>query len=108
MVADRVSAELFAWPGGTLDRRRLTRCALARVCGACEATLARPIVFLGTTEEVARNEFHAPPLHAACVPQVQAVLGPLEAVRTSGFEFVRPARDDRDPAPRFVPNSLLI
>lgn len=90
MVADRVSAELFAWPGGTLDRRRLTRCALARVCGACEATLARPIVFLGTTEEVARNEFHAPPLHAACAPQVQAVLGPLEAVRASGSSSSAP------------------
>lgn len=106
------ATELFAWPGGTLDRRRVTRCALARVCGACEQTLGRPIAFVGTAEEVARNAFHAPPLHPTCVEAVRRHLAggggaPLEDVRTSGFEFVRPGRADADPLPRFVPNSLL-
>lgn len=102
------SPTLFAWPAGDLDRRRVTQCALARVCGACQQSLGRPIAFVGTAEEVARNAFHAPPLHSSCAAQVVAVLGPEHrVVRTSGFEFVRPAGGDPDPSPRFVPNSLI-
>lgn len=106
--------ELFAWPGGTLDRRRVTRCALARICGACEEPLGRPIAFVGSAEEVGRNEFHAPPLHTGCVGRVRDLLlasgvpGCAEReVHTSGFEYVRPSRDDADPLPRFAPNSVL-
>ncbi|MGN6161737.1 MAG: hypothetical protein ACTHOG_08555 [Marmoricola sp.] len=100
--------ELFAWEGGVLTRRKVVQCALSRVCGACGRPLGRPIVFLGTPEESAREEFHLPPLHADCVARVSAVAPPdWEVVRTAGFEFVRPTRDDRDQAPRFVPNSRL-
>lgn len=99
----------FAWQeDGTLDRRAVTRCALARVCGGCGESLGRPIVFVGDAVEDGRNEFHAPPLHEACAQQLLTAAGPGHVlVRTGGFEFVRPGRDDPDPMPRFAPNSRL-
>lgn len=100
--------ELFAWPDGELSRRRVVQCALSRICGACGASLGRPIAFVGGADEVARNEFHGPPLHTACADDVRRVLaGDLETVLTSGFEFVRPAFDDLDQQVRCAPNSLL-
>ncbi|KAA1418890.1 hypothetical protein F0U44_10455 [Nocardioides humilatus] len=95
----------FAWKDGELDRRMVVRCALARVCGVCGESLGRPIVFVGDADELARNAFHLPPLHATCA---SAIAGPDQfVVRTGGFEFVRPSRDDPDPQPRFEPNSLI-
>lgn len=104
----------FAWTGSVvadgLDRKKVTQCALSRVCGWCGTSLGRPVAFVGTPEEVGRNAFHLPPLHVACGG---ALLGAPGAdatwlqVATAGFEYVRPVRDDADPRPRFVPNSLL-
>lgn len=103
-----MTTTLFAWDGASPVRRAVTQCALARVCGACGRPLGRPIAFVGTDDEVARNEFHAPPLHAACVDAVRTALDPgLRSVHTGGFEFIRPGAGDLDPLPRFVPNSLL-
>jgi hypothetical protein len=99
---------LFAWEEGALVRRKVTQCALSRVCGACGTPLGRPIAFVGTSREVGRNEFHAPPLHATCADDVRRALEPTwEVVLTSGFEFVRPGPSDLDPLPRFSPNSVL-
>ena len=96
----------FAWRDGVLDRRTVVRCALARVCGACGQSLGRPVVFVGTSDEQARNTFHLPPLHESCGRDLLRAAGPGHVlVRTGGFEFVRPARDDPDPEPRFEPNS---
>ena len=98
----------FAWAEGALDRRKVTQCALSRVCGGCGRPLGRPIAFLGDADEVARNAFHAPPLHASCADDVRRALDPTwQVVLTSGFEYVRPATDDLDPHPTFQPNSLL-
>ena len=105
----------------TLDKRRVTQCALSRVCGVCGAGLGRPIAFLGSDEEAGRNAFHFPPSHLACAEALlaaydgvaTAVLGqprPVEQwvlATTSGFEFVRPGREDADKRPTFQPNSLL-
>jgi hypothetical protein len=104
-----------------LDRRRVTQCALSRVCGVCGAGLGRPIAFLGSADEVGRNAFHFPPSHVSCAEALAAayaglavpVLGQHEAVgawrlvTTGGFEFVRPTREDVDRRPTFQPNSLL-
>lgn len=98
---------LFAWPDGHRDQRRVTQCALSRVCGACGRPLGRPIAFVGDPDEVARNAFHSPPLHQACVAEVDRLVGAGEVVLTSGFEYVRPASDDLDQLPRFEPNSLI-
>ncbi len=92
------------------DRSWLTQCALSRICGGCAMSLGRPIAFLGTPEEVARNAFHLPPMHVACAEELRAAPDAepgWQLVTTSGFEFVRPAREDLDPEPRFEPNSLL-
>ena len=104
----------------SLDRRRVTQCALSRICGVCGASLGRPLTLLGTPAESARNAFHFPPAHWECAQALQAdlraVTGPALGqdadaewvlVTTGGFEFVRPGRDDEDTWPTFQPNSRL-
>ena len=108
----------FAWGDATdpttglgeLEKRRVTQCALSRVCGVCAEPLGRPIVFVGTPEEVARNAFHAPPLHDACARDLLQFPGAdadWRLVTTAAFEFVRPAREDLDHQPTFQPSVLL-
>jgi hypothetical protein len=96
------------------DRRWVVQCALSRVCGGCAMSLGRPVAFLGTPDEVARNAFHLPPMHLACAEELRRSWGRTpdadsdrQLVTTSGFEFVRPAREDLDQEPRFEPNSLI-
>jgi len=104
----------------TLDSRRVTQCALSRVCGVCGRGLGRPIAFLGSIDETARNAFHFPPTHLPCAEWLlarvrraeQPVLGQLTQtdwvlVTTAGFEFVRAGRDDHDRRATFQPNSVL-
>jgi hypothetical protein len=100
-----------------LDGRRVTQCALSRVCGICGAGLGRPLAFLGTQAEADRNAFHFPAAHLECALGLRealsgvptAVLGqrdPVEEwvlVTTAAFEFVRPAGPDADPRPTFRP-----
>lgn len=110
MVSLRIMTEsLFAWPGDVLDPRRVVQCALSRVCGACGRSLGRPIAFVGTEDDVARNAFPAPPLHLDCAQAVvRTGLAGSQVVQTAGFEYVRPSAEAADRGPRFVPNSLLI
>ncbi|MFL6060700.1 MAG: hypothetical protein ACJ72E_05680 [Marmoricola sp.] len=92
------------------DRAWATQCALSRICGGCAMSLGRPVAFLGTADEEARNAFHLPPMHVACAEELLAVPGAdpgWRLVTTAGFEFVRPSKEDLDPSARFVPNSLL-
>jgi len=89
----------------TMDRAWVTRCALSRICGVCARPLGRPIAFVGSAEEVGRNAFHLPPMHADCARGL--LDGSNQVVTTAAFEFVRPAKDDLDRRPRFEPNSLL-
>ena len=105
----------------SLDKGRVTQCALSRVCGVCGAGLGRPLAFLGSDLETGRNAFHFPPTHLSCAEQLLAayagvgvgVLGQESAVdswvlvTTASFEFVRPGRDAVDRRPTFEPNSLL-
>jgi hypothetical protein len=105
----------FAWEPsadglGELVGRRVTQCALSRICGVCAESLGRPVVFLGTPDEVGRNAFHAPPLHAACAHDLLREPGAdptWTVVETAGFEFVRPSKEDVDRRPTFQPNSLI-
>lgn len=102
----------FAW-GGSLEElvgRRVIQCALSRICGGCGRPLGRPVAFLGTPIEIGRNAFACPPMHVACAEDVRALPDADPQWRitlTSGFEFVRPDRDDLDKRPKFEPNSLL-
>ena len=92
------------------DRAWVTQCALSRICGGCAMTLGRPVVFVGTPGEVARNAFHLPPMHVECAEALRRTpdADPTWLLTlTAGFEFVRPAREDLDRRPRFEPNSLL-
>ena len=68
------------------------------------------MVFVGTPDEIARNAFHAPPLHSACADELLRDPGAdpaWQVVTTAGFEFVRPGREDDDRRPTFQPNSLM-
>lgn len=101
--------------------RRVTQCALSRICGACGESLGRPIAFVGSESEAGRNAFHFPPLHLDCAELL--VAGPARAqsgalgqdepvgqwvlLTTSGFEFVRPNREDPDRRVSFVPYSIM-
>ena len=105
---------------GGLDKRRVTQCALSRVCGVCGATLGRPLAFVGSQAELDRMAFHLPPTHVACAESLldayadvaDPVLGLDVAPRdwvlvtTASFEFVRPGRDDTDRRPAFTPNGI--
>ena len=105
-----------------LDKRRVTQCALSRVCGVCGATLGRPLAFVGSRGELDRLAFHFPPSHVFCVELllsayadvVDPVLGQDVAPRdwvvvtTASFEFVRPGRDDADRRPAFSPNGVEV
>lgn len=104
-----------------LSKKRVTRCALSRICAVCGATLDHPLALLGSRTELERMEFHLPPLHEACGEAVGAAVagapfgvlgqdGPVEQwllVTTGGFEHERPQRFDPDQRPRFRPNRLL-
>jgi hypothetical protein len=105
-----------------IDPRRVPQCALSRVCGICGAGLGRPIAFIGSADEAARNAFHFPPTHLGCAESLlaaydgldAAVLGQPDPVRewalvtTAGFEYVRPGAGEVDRRPTFQPNSVLL
>jgi hypothetical protein len=104
----------------SLDGRRVTQCALSRVCGVCGSTLGRPLAFLGSRAEADRNAFHFPASHLECARNLRAavehlstpVLGHEEPVSdwvletSAAFEFVRPAREDVDRRPTFQPHRM--
>ncbi|KQP80080.1 hypothetical protein ASF37_03625 [Aeromicrobium sp. Leaf289] len=96
-------------------KKRAIRCALSRICGVCGSTLARPIAFVGSSDEALDGEFAFPPCHEACAREVAGEvrqrLGRPERPRrwvlvtTAGFDLVRPAR--RGEPVSFRPNSVL-
>ncbi|MCW2848927.1 MAG: hypothetical protein JWR90_2901 [Marmoricola sp.] len=104
-----------------LDKRKVTQCALSRICGVCGDSLARPVAFLGSALEADRNAFHFPPSHVRCAEAALAVwaddysvaLGHAVApegwalVTTSGFEFIRATAEADDRRPVFSPNSVI-
>ena len=104
-----------------LDKRRVTQCALSRICGVCGRGLGRPLAFLGSRDELDRMAFHFPASHLECAQALLAsyadvaeqVLGvdsvPADwvLVTTARFEFVRATREDVDRRPIFQPNGLL-
>lgn len=104
-----------------LDKRRVTQCALSRICGVCGAGLGRPLAFLGSQREVDRMAFHFPASHLECARALLAAYADLEEpvlgqdaapgdwvlVTAASFEFVRAAKEDLDRRPVFAPNALL-
>lgn len=105
----------------TLDGRRVTQCALSRVCGVCGSGLGRPIAFVGSEDEWGRAAFHFPPSHLPCVDSLlaaysgvsEAVLGQPApqtgwvVVTTAGFEFQRASAHEDDRRATFRPNSVI-
>lgn len=117
-----IGATAFASGGDLgLTKARVTQCALSRICGVCAESLAQTVCFLGSAEELGRNQFHFPPTHRECGEHAlrewgdawPASLGQPRRperwvlVSTSGFEFIRPERDQADPRAVFSPNGKL-
>ena len=104
-----------------LNKKRVTQCALSRICGICGDSLGRPVAFLGPRDELHRLAFHFPPVHLECGEAVlgsvrgakSGVLGqraPVERwvlVTTGGFEHERAQAQDLDRRPTFRPNSVI-
>ena len=104
-----------------LNKKRVTQCALSRICGICGDSLGRPVAFLGPRDELHRLAFHFPPVHLECGEAVlgsvrgakSGVLGqraPVERwvlVTTGGFEHERAQAQDLDRCPTFRPNSVI-
>ncbi len=104
-----------------LNKKRVTQCALSRICGVCGDSLGNPVGFLGSMAELDRLAFHFPPVHPACGSAVVtactgtglAVLGQDEPVSewvlvtTGGFEHERPQAGAVDRRPTFRPNSVV-
>jgi hypothetical protein len=104
-----------------LDRRKVTQCALSRICGVCGESLARPVAFLGSALEADRNAFHFPPSHVRCAEAALAVWAGTRSaalghpcspeewvlVTTSGFEYIRPSGESEDRRSVFSPNSVI-
>ena len=104
-----------------LDKRKVTQCALSRICGVCGESLARPVAFLGSALEADRNAFHFPPSHVQCAEAALEVwaegysvaLGHASQpegwvlVTTSGFEYIRPSGESEDRRSVFSPNSVI-
>lgn len=105
----------------TLDHRRVTQCALSRVCSICGAALGRPLTFLGTAEERDRLAFHLPPAHLDCVESLLREWGPVRealggqpapvsswvVLTTGGFDYNRPITGQDDRRASFAPNSVI-
>ncbi len=122
MTAEPLDDLPFASRGDLgLDRRKVTQCALSRICGVCGESLARPVAFLGSALEADRNAFHFPPAHVRCAENALAVWGDAHSaalgqpsrpeswrlVTTSGFEYVRASGESDDLRPVFSPNSVI-
>jgi hypothetical protein len=104
-----------------LDKRRVTQCALSRICGVCGAGLGRPLAFFGSQRELGRMAFHFPASHLECAQALLAAYADVDEpvleqdtapadwvlVTTASFEFVRANKGDLDRRPVFQPNSLL-
>ncbi|MGI9157762.1 MAG: hypothetical protein ACR2FG_14215, partial [Marmoricola sp.] len=104
-----------------LNRKRVTQCALSRICGVCGDSLGNPVGLLGSVAELNQLAFHFPPVHPACGEAVVtgcagtdvAVLGQDEPifewvlVTTGGFEHERAQADAVDRRPTFRPNSVV-
>jgi hypothetical protein len=104
---------------GAVVKKRAIRCALSRICGVCGQTLARPVTFLGSEDELLDGLFAFPPTHLTCATDALDAFAPLgdgrlgrpvaprrwALVTTGGFDLVRPARRG-DPV-LFHPNSVL-
>jgi hypothetical protein len=105
----------------SLIRKRVTQCALSRICGVCGQSLGAPVAFIGSRDEFDRLAFHFPPVHPDCGRAILAECADLKVgvlgqpslpeqwvlATTSGFEHERPSSREGDNRPTFRPNSLI-
>jgi hypothetical protein len=87
-----------------LNRKRVTQCALSRVCAMCAQTLAFPLAFLGDQQAADQRAYTCPPMHASCAEAAVGLYPPTPAstagrpvdawvmLLTGSFQVERPSR----------------
>lgn len=94
--------------GYDLDRlngKRVTQCALSRVCAMCAQTLDFPLAFLGDRQAVDERVYAYPPMHVSCAEAAVRLYPPTPAsaagrpaddawvmLLTGSFQVERPSR----------------
>jgi hypothetical protein len=87
-----------------LNSKRVTQCALSRVCAMCAQTLAYPLAFLGDQQAADERSYAYPPMHVACAEAAVRLYPPTPAATTGrpveawvmllagSFQVERPSR----------------
>ena len=87
-----------------LNGRRVTQCALSRVCAMCAQTLEFPLAFLGDDQAADERSYPCPPMHVACAEAAVRLYPPTPAstagraadawvmLLTGSFQVERPSR----------------
>ena len=85
----------------SLNGKRVTQCALSRVCAMCAQTLAFPLAFLGDEEEARTRTYAYPPMHEDCAQAALRLYPRPETddggkgwvmLLTGSFQVERPSR----------------
>jgi len=96
-----------------LNGKRVTQCALSRVCAMCAQTLDFPLAFLGDQQSADERAYTYPPMHESCAEAAVRLYPPTAAsaagrptdawvmLLTGSFQVERPSR--RGDPTRFRP-----
>ena len=89
---------------GRLNAKRVTQCALSRVCAMCAQTLSFPLAFLGDQQAADQRAYTYPPMHTACAEAAVGLYPPTPAstagrpvdawvmLLSGSFQVERPSR----------------
>lgn len=87
-----------------LNAKRVTQCALSRVCAMCAQTLDFPLAFLGDQQAADERRYAYPPMHVSCAEAAVRLYPPTPAATagrpadawvmllTGSFQVERPSR----------------
>ncbi len=87
-----------------LNGKRVTQCALSRVCAMCAQTLDFPLAFLSDQQAADERLYTYPPMHASCADAAVRLYPPTPAsaagrkadawvmLLTGSFQVERPSR----------------
>jgi hypothetical protein len=99
-----------------LNRKRVTQCALSRVCALCAQSLDYPLAFLGDDEEAQSRTYAYPPVHLGCAQAAVRLYPPPGAATgvrggwvmtvTGSFQVERPSRRGQPTVFRAAPGEV--
>jgi hypothetical protein len=100
----------------TVNPRRVTQCALSRVCAMCAQSLDYPLAFLGGEEDAQTHTYAYPPMHLGCAEAAVRLYPPPEHADgrpgswvmtvTGSFQVERPSRRGEPTVFRAAPGEV--